>query len=145
MCLEQSRLFPRDPGGVGVIAPAHRVIMAMRGPHEGALILGAGPGSEDRDGRGRHNDLRGGCSDEAGLLASAYRRSPEVAVERDVRTIAFPLISTGAYRFPIGAACRIALRETGSLLARIETIQRVFIVCFASEALETCRSVAREA
>jgi O-acetyl-ADP-ribose deacetylase len=50
---------------------------------------------------GRHGEPR--------LLASAYRRSLEIAVGAGLRTVAFPSISTGAYRFPIRDAATIAL------------------------------------
>lgn len=43
------------------------------------------------------------------LLASAYRRSLEVAAEKGVRTLAFPSISTGVYSYPVDEAARIAL------------------------------------
>jgi O-acetyl-ADP-ribose deacetylase (regulator of RNase III) len=52
---------------------------------------------------------RDGQRGESDLLASAYRRSLEVAVEHGLRSIAFPSISTGAYRFPIAEAAPIAL------------------------------------
>lgn len=43
------------------------------------------------------------------LLASAYRRSLEVAAEKGIRTLAFPSISTGVYSYPVAEAARIAL------------------------------------
>ena len=52
---------------------------------------------------------RDGRHGEPDLLASAYRRSLEVAVGAELRSVAFPSISTGAYRFPIGEAAPIAL------------------------------------
>lgn len=51
----------------------------------------------------------GGQRGEADLLAGAYRRSLELAVEHDCRSIALPALSTGAYRFPMDQAARIAL------------------------------------
>jgi len=51
----------------------------------------------------------GGRRGEAELLAGAYRRCLELAVEHDCRSIAFPALSTGAYRYPIDRAARIAL------------------------------------
>jgi O-acetyl-ADP-ribose deacetylase (regulator of RNase III) len=51
-----------------------------------------------------------GGQGEPELLASAYRRSLEVAVGAGLRSLAFPSISTGAYGYPIGEAAPIALR-----------------------------------
>ena len=51
----------------------------------------------------------GGQRGEAGLLAGAYRRSLELAVEHGCRSIALPALSTGAYRFPMDQAARIAV------------------------------------
>jgi O-acetyl-ADP-ribose deacetylase (regulator of RNase III) len=61
---------------------------------------------------------RDGRHGEPELLASAYRRSLEVAVEHRLRSVAFPSISTGAYRFPIVAAAPIAL---GTVVAFVRT------------------------
>jgi len=46
----------------------------------------------------------------AALLESAYRRSVEVAIDLGARSVAFPSISTGAYRYPVVDAAEIALR-----------------------------------
>jgi O-acetyl-ADP-ribose deacetylase (regulator of RNase III) len=60
---------------------------------------------------------RDGAHGEPELLASAYRRSLEVAAEHGLRSIAFPSISTGAYRFPIHAAAPLALSTVASFLS----------------------------
>ena len=52
----------------------------------------------------------GGKRGEAELLAGAYRRSLELAVEHDCCSIALPALSTGAYRYPMDQAARVALR-----------------------------------
>lgn len=52
---------------------------------------------------------RDGAHGEPDLLAAAYRRSLELALGHGLRSIAFPSISTGAYRFPIAEAAPIAL------------------------------------
>jgi O-acetyl-ADP-ribose deacetylase len=52
---------------------------------------------------------RGGDEHEPELLASAYRRSLQVAVEHGLRSISFPSISTGAFCYPIRLAAPIAL------------------------------------
>ena len=74
----------------------------------------------------------GGTRREADLLASAYRRSLEVAVANGIRSLAFPSISTGAYRFPIGEAATIALRTvTAFLAAHPEELDLVRFVLFS--------------
>jgi len=84
----------------------------------------------------------GGRRGEDGLLVSAYRASLEAAVERSALSVAFPLISTGAYGFPLVRACRLALREMDRFLAGDESIERVLVVCFGPEALAACRAAA---
>src|SRR5438552_1007471 len=54
---------------------------------------------------------QGGEDGEDELLARCYRNSLELAERHGLRTIAFPSISTGAFRFPVERACRIALAE----------------------------------
>lgn len=75
---------------------------------------------------------QGGHANEDELLASCYRSSLELAVRNDVRTIAFPAISTGAYRFPVDRAAEIALREIFHFLERNTSLERVLIVCFGT-------------
>lgn len=53
----------------------------------------------------------GGGSGEAEKLASCYRRSLEVAVENEIRSVAFPSISTGVYGYPVDEAARVAMTE----------------------------------
>lgn len=74
----------------------------------------------------------GGGSGEDETLASAYRRSLEVAAENDVATIAFPAISTGIYGFPRERAARIARRTIEEFLASHETPREVLLVFFSS-------------
>jgi O-acetyl-ADP-ribose deacetylase (regulator of RNase III) len=57
---------------------------------------------------------RGGGAGEAGLLASAYRSSLELAAQKNCRSIAFPAISCGIYGFPVPAAMRIAVETARS-------------------------------
>ena len=54
----------------------------------------------------------GGGRGEDTLLASCYRNSLRLAAEQGLATIAFPSVSTGAYRFPVERAARIAIAET---------------------------------
>lgn len=74
----------------------------------------------------------------AELLASAYRRSLEVAAENNLRTVAFPSISTGAYGYPIDQAAYVALRTVVDYLAaqEKETIQLVRFVLYGQRAYD---------
>jgi len=72
----------------------------------------------------------GGQRGEAGLLQSAYRRCLELAVAHGCRSIAFPSLSTGAYRFPIDLAARIALRTAIDFLQQHDEPLRVRFVLF---------------
>ncbi len=68
------------------------------------------------------------------LLASCYRRCLEVAVENGVRSMAFPGISTGVYRFPMEQACAIAFDTVLSFLEACGDIDRVVFCQFGARA-----------
>jgi len=86
----------------------------------------------------------GGDRDEERLLANCYRNSLQIAAAQRLKSIAFPSISTGIYRFPVERACRIALRETLSFLQQGSSLQRVYFVCFSDQDLTTYRNIYRE-
>ena len=73
---------------------------------------------------------RGGDRGEDGLLESCYRESLRLAAEHGARTIAFPAISTGVYRFPVARAAGIAVRTVTAGLAEHPSIRRVVLCCF---------------
>ena len=72
----------------------------------------------------------GGGQREDELLALCYRSCFKIAQERGIRTIAFPSISTGAYRFPVRRASRIAVYEIRRALNRIPSLEEVVLVAF---------------
>ncbi|GAA6138021.1 O-acetyl-ADP-ribose deacetylase [Arenicella sp. 4NH20-0111] len=72
----------------------------------------------------------GGDRGEPELLASCYRESLKLAVDNHVKSIAFPAISCGAYRFPIDKACGIAISEVFEFSREFDEIERVVFVCF---------------
>lgn len=72
----------------------------------------------------------GGNKNESELLASCYRRSLELAVEHGDRSIAFPAISCGVYRFPIAQAAEIAVREVADFLETDNSLDKIIFVCF---------------
>lgn len=76
---------------------------------------------------------RGGDAGEDELLARCYRASLALAAAHDVRSIAFPAISTGVYKFPRPRACAIAVNETHRFLLRDDTLERVILISFDGE------------
>ena len=72
----------------------------------------------------------GGRNNEAELLASCYRHCFRLAEEHQLRSIAFPAISCGVYRFPVEQACTIAYREACMALAENPLLEQVHFVCF---------------
>lgn len=87
---------------------------------------------------------QGGNNNEADLLASAYRRSLEVAVENGVKSIAFPSISTGAYRYPVREAAEVALRTAIDFLQSNTGIGLVLFVLYDESTYHTYGNVLRE-
>ena len=73
----------------------------------------------------------GGKEGEEKLLRSAYRNSLQRAREAGAGSVAFPSISTGAYRFPIGRASRIALETVTSFLEEKRAPKEVVFVLFS--------------
>jgi O-acetyl-ADP-ribose deacetylase (regulator of RNase III) len=81
---------------------------------------------------------RDGNSEEEEKLAGAYRRSLEVAREHDLRTVAFPSLSTGAYGYPIAEAARVALRTVMEYLQNnSQAFDLVRFVLFTESDYET--------
>jgi O-acetyl-ADP-ribose deacetylase (regulator of RNase III) len=78
----------------------------------------------------------GGESGEPDLLASCYRRSLEEAKRLGARTIAFPAISTGVYRFPSEMAATIAVSEIRNFLSGNDLPEKVLLVAFDDRMLK---------
>ena len=70
------------------------------------------------------------------LLANAYHNSLQLAVEHQVKTIAFPNISTGIYHFPKPQAAEIAIKTVREFLSGHQQIDQVTFVCFDEENFE---------
>lgn len=131
-------------GGGGVDGAIHRAA----GPELLAECRGLGgcPTGEARVTRGYQLPARhvihtvgpvwfGGWLGEAEALASCYRRSLELAEDLSLKRIAFPCISTGAYRFPPAAAASIAVRTVRQFLARNTGLEEVIFCCFSARDL----------
>ncbi|PYO84045.1 MAG: O-acetyl-ADP-ribose deacetylase [Gemmatimonadetes bacterium] len=83
----------------------------------------------------------GGGRGEADLLRRCYTNSLRLAIEHNLRSIAFPSISTGAYRYPVGAAARIAVDAVRAQLARPTAVELVRFVCFSDGDLDVYREL----
>jgi O-acetyl-ADP-ribose deacetylase (regulator of RNase III) len=81
---------------------------------------------------------KGGDLDEEALLAGCYQQALDGAVERGCRSVAFPSISTGAYRFPIDRAARLALTTT----AAHQGLLQVTFCLFSASDLSTWKRAA---
>ena len=75
----------------------------------------------------------GGMNDEPQLLANCYKNSLKIALDKKLKTVAFPNISTGVYRFPKEMAASIAIRTVNNFLNEHKRIESVFFVCYDEE------------
>jgi O-acetyl-ADP-ribose deacetylase (regulator of RNase III) len=79
------------------------------------------------------------------LLAEAYRNSLTLALEMGVKTISFPSISTGAYRYPIEKASRVAIKTVKEFLEKNTGIEEVRFILHNLHDLQTYENALREA
>ena len=79
---------------------------------------------------------QGGKKEEENLLSSCYKRSLEIAVKKQLKTIAFPNISTGIYGFPKEKAAGIAISTVTSFLNQHAEIEKVIFAVFDEENYE---------
>ena len=78
----------------------------------------------------------GGMSGEPELLASCYRQSLKLAVENELKTIAFPSISTGVYGYPMEKAAIVAIETVTLFLEEDEEFKEVRFVLFSVDDLK---------
>ena len=75
----------------------------------------------------------GGKNNEDNLLANCYKNSLKLSVENGIKSIAFPAISTGVYRFPLERAAKIAVSEVEKFLTQYKKLEKIIFVCFDEE------------
>jgi O-acetyl-ADP-ribose deacetylase (regulator of RNase III) len=81
----------------------------------------------------------GGKECEEIKLSRCYKNSLIIAVENNVKTIAFPGISTGVYGFPKESAARISIDAVVDFLDSDASIEKVYLVCFDDDNYEISR------
>jgi O-acetyl-ADP-ribose deacetylase (regulator of RNase III) len=88
---------------------------------------------------------QGGAAGEAELLAKAYRSALRLAGAHQLRSVAFPAISTGIYGYPLIEATLIAVRTCRQELEAAGSVQHLIFACFSKEALEAHRKAGADA
>ena len=83
----------------------------------------------------------GGRRREPELLRGCYVNALRLAAQHGVRSIAFPSISTGAYRYPMEQAARTAVETVRGELAKPTTVELVRFVCFSAEDLQVYQEI----
>ncbi|MGC9367599.1 MAG: O-acetyl-ADP-ribose deacetylase [bacterium] len=79
---------------------------------------------------------RGGSNNEAELLQNCYQNSFKIAQEKNIKSIAFPAISTGVYGYPKQQAAEIAIKTVIDFLKKYELPEKIIFTCFSTEDLE---------
>jgi len=75
----------------------------------------------------------GGKGNEPQKLKSCYQKSLELACDHGAKSIAFPCISTGIYRFPKDQAAKIAIETVRECLKQMPGVEKVIFCCFSDE------------
>ncbi|WP_417353137.1 O-acetyl-ADP-ribose deacetylase [Flavobacterium alkalisoli] len=83
----------------------------------------------------------GGKKKEEQLLQNCYINSLQLAIDNHVKTIAFPNISTGIYRFPKDKAALVAIASVKDFLKNHESIDKVIFVCFDDESFDLYQQI----
>ena len=83
---------------------------------------------------------RGGHAGEAVLLAGCYQNCLRIASELNCKTVAFPSISTGVYRYPLDQAAAIAVDAIETFLKTARSVRTVTMVCFDDATLAAYRT-----
>jgi O-acetyl-ADP-ribose deacetylase (regulator of RNase III) len=86
----------------------------------------------------------GGKNNEDNLLTNCYKNSLKLAVGNGVKTIAFPAIGTGVYRFPLERATMIATTEVRKFMEKNKSIEKIIFVCFDEETYQVYKNILEE-
>lgn len=133
-------------GGGGVDGAIHRaggpdIIKELKEKYQGcptgsAVISGAGKLAAKYVIHAVGPRWQGGNQNEAQFLASAYRKSLELAKQYGCKTIAFPAISTGVYGYPKKEAAQIAIQTVITFAKEKDCFEKIRFVLFDVESLQ---------
>ncbi|MFZ6743548.1 O-acetyl-ADP-ribose deacetylase [Undibacterium sp. JH2W] len=87
---------------------------------------------------------RGGEQGEPDLLASCYRNCLKLAAAKQLRSLAFPSISTGIYGYPIELAARVAIKTVSAEVADQADMEEIIFCCFSDADLAVYEAAIRE-
>ncbi len=117
MIMEECRKIGSCPTGSAVITTAGN----LKAKH---VIHAVGPVFRD----GKHAEDK--------FLADAYRTSLEIAMKNNLKSIAFPSISTGVYGYPVDLAAEVALKEVIAFIKSNKGLELVRFVLFSDNGLQ---------
>jgi len=118
-------------GGLAILQECKKIVAAQGGCKTGeAVITNAGNLQAKYVIHTVGPIWNGGKNDERNKLANCYLNSLHLAVEHDLKTIAFPNISTGVYGFPKKDAADISVSCIQNFILNNSSIEQVIIVCF---------------
>lgn len=75
------------------------------------------------------------------LLADCYKNALQLADENDVKSIAFPSISTGAFGYPVQKAARVSLQTIKEMASELTTVKKIRFVLWGKEAMDVHQQV----
>jgi O-acetyl-ADP-ribose deacetylase (regulator of RNase III) len=118
-------------GGPAILAECKQ-IRDVQGPCApgGAVITGGGNLAAKHVIHAVGPIWRGGTTNEADILASAYRTSLALAQAFELKTVAFPSISTGAYGYPVDLAAAVAIKTVSEFCQIDDSLEEVRFVLF---------------
>lgn len=82
----------------------------------------------------------GGQKNEAFKLSNCYKNSLQLAVDNECKTIAFPCISTGIYRYPLNEAAKVAMETVFEFVTNSDKMDKVIFVCFDEDNFQILKS-----
>ena len=120
-------------GGPAILEACKKIVARQGGCKTGEAVITTGGNLPAKFVIHTVGPIWNGKDKEKELLANCYRNSLQLAVDNQCKSIAFPNISTGVYRFPKNEAAKIAVKTVHDFLQANDEIDEVIFVCFDEE------------